>query len=82
MPKPYRLSGSAVVNILESFGFIIHSQKGSHTKLRRIGLDGRKQTLTIPLHRELDYGTLRAIFRQASQYISDDELRPHFYSEE
>jgi len=82
MSKLYRLSGSAVVNILENFGFRIHSQKGSHIKLRRIDPNGNKQTLTIPLHRELDNGTLRAIFRQANQYIPDDELRPHFYTEE
>lgn len=29
----------------------------------------------------LDTGTLRAIFRQASQYIAEQALRPHFYSE-
>ena len=81
MPKLYRLSGSAVVNILESFGFSVHSQKGSHVKLRRICPHYGKQTLTIPLHRELDNGTLSAIFRQASQYIPDDQLRPHFYAE-
>lgn len=32
-------------------------------------------------HDELDTGTLRAILRQASQYIPDAELRPHFYAE-
>jgi hypothetical protein len=36
--------------------------------------------LTIPLHAELDSGTLRAIFRQASRFISESELRPHFYT--
>ena len=41
----------------------------------------QRQMLTIPHHRELDTGTLRAIFRQASQYIPDEELRPHFYTE-
>lgn len=81
MPKLRRLSGSAVIHILEGFGFIIHAKAGSHVKLRRIGPYGQKQILTIPRHRELDTGTLAAIFRQASQYIPDDELRPHFYTE-
>ena len=57
----------------------IHSQKGSHVKLRRIGINGN-ETLTIPNHRELDTGTCKAIFRQASQYIPESELHPYFYS--
>jgi hypothetical protein len=27
----------------------------------------------------VDKGTLRAIFRQALRYITEAELRPHFY---
>jgi predicted RNA binding protein YcfA (HicA-like mRNA interferase family) len=80
MPKLRRLSGAEVIYILEGFGFIVHAQTGSHVKLRRIDSYGQKQILTIASHRELDTGTLRAIFRQASQYISDEELRPHFYT--
>jgi len=41
--------------------------------------DGHSQTLTVPAHSELDTGTLRAILRQASQFIPLDELRSHFY---
>jgi len=37
--------------------------------------------LTAPRHAELDTGTLRAIFRQASQYIAESELRPYFYAD-
>ena len=81
MPRLRRLSGSKVIHILESFGFTVHAQAGSHVKLRRIGLHGQKQTLTIPRHKELDMGTLRAIFRQASRYVADADLRPHFYTE-
>jgi hypothetical protein len=43
--------------------------------------DGTRQTLTIPNHRELDTGTLKAIYRQALRYVGDEELRPHFYSD-
>lgn len=81
MPKLRRLSGSEVIRILGLFGFTVHSQRGSHVKLRRISPMGEKQTLTIPDHPELDTGTLRAIFRQASRYIPAEELRPHFYTE-
>ncbi len=41
----------------------------------------KKQTLTMPLHDQLDAGTLRAVFRQATHYVTENELRPHFYSE-
>jgi predicted RNA binding protein YcfA (HicA-like mRNA interferase family) len=82
MPRKLRrLSGTDVVNILGLFGFVIISQKGSHAKLRRIGPNGEKQTLVVPLHDELDRGTLRAIIRQASAYIPEHELEPHFYTE-
>jgi len=40
-----------------------------------------KQTLTLVMHDELDIGTLRAILRQASRYIPEDQLRKEFYSE-
>ena len=38
MPKLRVLSGKDVVAILESFGFLIQSQQGSHLKLRRMPL--------------------------------------------
>jgi hypothetical protein len=50
-------------------------------KLRRMVAGGQKQTLTIPAHAELDVGTLKAIIRQATRYIPETELRPHFYSD-
>lgn len=80
MPELRCLSGLEVIRILEGFGFAVLTQRGSHVKLRRIGPSGEKQTLTIPRHRELDTGTLRAILRQASRYIPAEELRPHFYT--
>lgn len=80
MPRLRRLSGSEVIRVLEQFGFTVHAQRGSHVKLRRVGSTGEKQTLTIPRHRELDTGTLRAIFRQASRYIPTEELWPYFYT--
>jgi len=81
MPKLRHLSGSEVIHILERFGFDIQAQTGSHVKLRRIGPLGEKQTLTVPRHKELDTGTLRAIFRQASRYIPEQDLRPYFYTD-
>ncbi len=79
-PKLKRLSGKEVLAILSKFGFSIHSQKGSHVKLRRISA-GEKQTLTIVMHDELDIGTARAILRQASRFIPEDQLRRDFYAD-
>lgn len=79
-PKLKRLSGPEVVDIMAALGFEVHSQRGSHVKLRRTTKRGEKQTLTIPTHPVLDVGTLRAIIRQAARYIPESELQPHFYS--
>lgn len=79
-PKLKRLSGSNIVRILKSFGFSIVAQRGSHVKLRRVSSAGEKQTVVIPLHSEMDIGTLRAVFRQASRYIPEEQLREYFYT--
>ena len=78
MPKLRRLSGKDVISILSHFGFSVVTQRGSHVKLRRATPAGT-QTLTVPAHSEMDPGTLRAIIRQASRFISEEELRSHFY---
>lgn len=79
MPKLRRLAGRDLLTILQGFGFQQVSQRGSHIKLVR-EVAGTRQVLTVPLHAELDPGTLRAIFRQVSRFISEAELRPHFYT--
>ena len=79
MSKLKVLSGQDIKTILESFGFKLVAQKGSHIKLKRIK-ENEFQTLTIPNHTEMDKGTLKAIFNQASRYVSKDELRKHFYT--
>lgn len=76
------LSGSQVLAILRSFGFVVHAQHGSHVKLSRFSADGAKQTLVIPLHADLDKGTLQAIFRQASRFVPASDLRAHFFHED
>jgi len=81
MPKLKHLSGDEVIAILARFDFTISAQRGSHVKLRRTGPTGSLQSLTIPKHRELDAGTLKAIIRQASRFIPEDQLVPFFYTE-
>ena len=81
MSKLRRLSGAEVIAILGRFGFTVHSRRGSHVKLRRMLPDGVSQSLTVPYHAELDPGTCRAILRQASRFIPESDLRPHFYTD-
>jgi predicted RNA binding protein YcfA (HicA-like mRNA interferase family) len=75
------LSGSEVLKILGEFDFQDFAQRGSHIKLRRILSGGRTQTLTVPNHDEIDRGTLHAIYRQASRYIPEPELRKKFFTD-
>ena len=81
MPRARRLSGDEVIALLAAFGFEQVAQRGSHAKLQRTTDDGRRQTMTVPRHRELDTGTLLAIFRQACRFVPESELRPHFYTD-
>ena len=80
MPKLKSLDSSEIIKILEYFGFTISSQKGSHIKLVK-QTSFQKQVLTIPNHKELKKGTIKAIFNQASRFISSEDLEKYFYTE-
>lgn len=79
MPKLKVLSGTDVIRIFQDFGFEVVSRKGSHVKLRRFTSENEKQTIVIPVHDELDKGTLRAIYNQSTRFISESELKKFFY---
>ena len=79
MPRLKALSGEELIEIFRKFDFGVGAQKGSHVKFRRMLADGTRQIITIPLHKELDKGTLRAIYRQTLRYISEEEVRVYFY---
>ncbi len=79
MPKLKNLSGADIVKIFKLLGFIITAQRGSHIKMKRIE-NGIRQTLTIPLHDELDKGTVKAIYNQALRYATENELHGYFYT--
>ena len=79
MPKLKALSGDDIIKIFEEMGFSIEHQKGSHVKLKRIA-SATKQTLTIPRHKDLDKGTIKAVYNQALAYVAENDLKKHFYS--
>ncbi len=80
MPKLRVISGSDVVKILESFGFVIVRQRGSHIKLKRLSVSESKEILTVPNHKEIDRGTLNGLIKQCSKFVPETELRKHFYN--
>ena len=81
-PRLKTLSDRDVVAALRHFGFEVVSSRGSHTKLRREGPGGLRQTMTVPVHKDLARGTLLAIYRQALRYTTDAEIRPRFFTRE
>jgi predicted RNA binding protein YcfA (HicA-like mRNA interferase family) len=62
MSKLPVISGRELVRVLARVGFQFDRQHGSHMILFR---DDPPTTLSVPDHRELDRGTLRALLRQA-----------------
>jgi predicted RNA binding protein YcfA (HicA-like mRNA interferase family) len=69
MSKLPVVSGAQCIKALEKAGFVVYRQRGSHLTLVRA--DPKAHT-TVPNHKELDRGTLRAIIRQAG--LSVDEF--------
>jgi len=80
MPKLRRLSGKEVVSFCEEHHFSISRQKGSHINLVRFSAL-KKQIVTIPNHKEIDRGTLHAIFKKLLPYISEQDLQKFFYTD-
>ena len=71
MPRLPRLSGHETIIALSKFGFIKKRQKGSHVILIKATKQG-KVGCVVPLHKELETGTLLGILRQAK--ISREEF--------
>ena len=81
MPGLKVLGGQDLVKVLLKFNFKVQAQKGSHIKLVRFSETTEKQVIVIPNHKEIDKGTLKAIYRQTLKYISETELYPYFFND-
>ena len=64
------VSGRQLVRALEKAGYVVDRQKGSHIILRHTQPPFRR--VTVPDHREVARGTLRAILREIG--LTSDEL--------
>ncbi len=62
-----RISGLECIKALSRNGWECVSIRGSHAKLSRLGY----RSLIVPLHPELDRGTLRAIIHQAGLTVEE-----------
>ena len=53
------ISGATCIRALKTFGYEVARQRGSHARLVCPG----RSPVTVPMHKELKRGTLRAILR-------------------
>lgn len=75
MPKLRVFSGKALTALLFKNGFVIERTKGSHVVLKHI--TGR--SVVVPLHREIDRGTLGAIINKLESVLSKEFISKNFY---
>jgi predicted RNA binding protein YcfA (HicA-like mRNA interferase family) len=62
------ISGAECIKALEKIGFVVYRQRGSHITVVRSSPPAQT---TIPNHKELDRGTLRAIIRQVGLTVDE-----------
>jgi len=62
------ISGKAAVSAFQKAGWISVGQVGSHLVMTKIG---KRANLSIPQHRELSVGTLRALIRHAGLTVEE-----------
>ena len=61
-------SGWEAVAAFERDGWIRNRRRGSHLSMTKLG---SIHVLTVPLHRELDRGTLRSLIRKAGLTVEE-----------
>jgi predicted RNA binding protein YcfA (HicA-like mRNA interferase family) len=68
MPKLPVVSGAEAVKAFERAGWHVDRQRGSHVVMLK---SGHIASLSIPQHRELAPGTLRALIRAAGMTVEE-----------
>jgi len=63
-PKLPVISGEEPIRALQKFGYVAVRQKGSHVRLYH-STEARRIPVTVPLHAELAFGTLKQILRDS-----------------
>ncbi|MEG4875008.1 type II toxin-antitoxin system HicA family toxin [Microcoleus sp. CZ3-B4] len=66
-----RISGREAIGSLQRLGFRRDRQNGGHVFLKRVWVVGQIDSCTVPIHDELDSGTLGGILRQANVTLEE-----------
>ena len=69
MPKLPQVSGAELVRLLQSLGYEVVRQRGSHIRLKKITALG-EHVITIPAHKVIAKGTLSDIIAKVSLWNS------------
>ncbi len=67
MVAPPLISGRECAAALGRLGYAIVRQRGSHARLECVG----RSPLTVPMHDEIDRGTLRSILRTVGLTVEE-----------
>ena len=70
-PSLPHISGADTIRALQTLGFTVARQKGSHVVLKK-QTDSGDIGCVVPLHKELAIGTLSGILKQAN--VSPEEF--------
>ncbi len=75
MPRLPQVSGSDLVKLLQSLGYEVVRQRGSHIRLKKVTALG-EHAITIPAHKVIAKGTLGDIIGRVSLWnnIPREEL--------
>ncbi len=75
MPKLPQVSGATLVKLLQSLGYEVVRQRGSHIRLKKLTPLG-EHAITVPAHKVIAKGTLSDIIGKVSLWngISSEEL--------
>lgn len=63
MGKLAGVSGREAVKKFQRLGYVVTRQRGSHVRLHHIS--SLRKPLTVPMHRELKFGLLRQLIKDA-----------------
>jgi predicted RNA binding protein YcfA (HicA-like mRNA interferase family) len=79
MKLPRDLSGAELARALAALGYTVTRQTGSHLRLST--LEGGEHHVTVPVHKAIPLGTLRAILRQVGGHlqVSLEDLAPRLF---
>ena len=68
MGRLANISGKETVRVFERCGWVVVGQVGSHVVMTQIGI---RVNLSVPQHKELSVGTLRALIRNAGLTVEE-----------